>query len=29
VLPRLRLFRRLDQGCKRLFIWVTGPPVEG
>jgi len=29
VLPRTRLFRQLDQGCKRPLIWVTGPPGAG
>ncbi len=29
VLPRPRLFRRLDQGRKRSVIWVMGPPGAG
>ena len=29
VLPRPRLFRRLDQGRTRPITWVSGPPGAG
>jgi len=29
ILPRKRLFRLLDKGLKKPFIWVAGPPGAG
>ncbi len=29
ILPRKRLFRLLDKGLKKPFIWVAGPPGSG
>lgn len=27
--PRTRLFRRLDSGCARPVVWISGPPGAG